>query len=323
MRKASVISPANIAFVKHWGLSSEGLPLTGSLSMNLDSCFTHSTVEFLPDQIRDEIWMERDRDFVLLELDSGRNHAAYSLIERFRQAFGISNFAKIYTKNSFPADAGIASSASGFSTLAVALLATLPEESEAEKIKWIASAASFSALRSLADGFGFLDQNLSVKSLKTSLNLVDLVVGISHDKKLHTSLQGHQLATTSPLQSARLEQTARNLSDCEEALMRGDFLNLIRIIEEETLLLHAVMLTSQPALIYWEPLTLELLKLSQIWKQEIPFAFSLDAGSTVHLIVEESNLEALKARVDAWGKAIFLLEARPCEGAHFTNQHLF
>ena len=319
MPKSSAIAPANIAFVKHWGLSNEGLPLAGSLSMNLDACTTHSTVEFLPNLEKDEIWMEN----ALLDPKIGRNQAAYTLIEEFRQHFALKEQAKVLTKNSFPSDSGLASSASGFSALATALLGILGEEGLEKRIEWTTKSRSFSAPRSLADDFGLLDQNLSVKPLQTPLKLVSLIVGVSQEKKSHTSLQGHQVAFTSPLQAARLQKTTQNLQKCEEALISGDFPTLMNIIEEETLLLHAVMFTSRPNLIYWEPLTLELLQASQSWKSEIPFAFSIDAGSTVHLIVEEQNLPALRKKVQDWGKAAFILEARPCRGAHLTDQHLF
>src|SRR3712207_6807132 len=47
-RRATAVAPANIAFVKYWGVQDAELtlPYNESVSMNLDRCVTTTTVEF-------------------------------------------------------------------------------------------------------------------------------------------------------------------------------------------------------------------------------------------------------------------------------------
>ena len=56
-RHATAIAPANIAFIKYWGLQDveRTLPYNGSISMNLDACLTTTTVTFDPALAEDEV----------------------------------------------------------------------------------------------------------------------------------------------------------------------------------------------------------------------------------------------------------------------------
>ena len=51
LRSATAVAPANIAFIKYWGMQdvARTLPYNGSISMNLDACLTTTTVTFDPD----------------------------------------------------------------------------------------------------------------------------------------------------------------------------------------------------------------------------------------------------------------------------------
>src|SRR5215208_5401261 len=56
-RSATAIAPANIAFIKYWGMQdvARTLPYNGSISMNLDACLTTTTVTFDSDLAEDEL----------------------------------------------------------------------------------------------------------------------------------------------------------------------------------------------------------------------------------------------------------------------------
>src|SRR5215211_1752574 len=45
---ATAVAPANIAFIKYWGVqdAERTLPFNGSISLNLDACLTTTTVTF-------------------------------------------------------------------------------------------------------------------------------------------------------------------------------------------------------------------------------------------------------------------------------------
>ncbi len=51
--------------------------------------------------------------------------------------------------------------------------------------------------------------------------------------------------------------------------------------------MHAVMQTSTPPLLYYEPTTVAIIKSVQAWrKQGVPVCYTIDAGPNVHVICE-------------------------------------
>ena len=91
-------------------------------------------------------------------------------------------------------------------------------------------------------------------------DLVDCIAVVSRDQKTTGSSQGNALAGTSLLQSARVGDAPRRLQICREAMLKRDFDALAAIVELDPNLLHTVMMTSQPALFYWQPATLTLMQ---------------------------------------------------------------
>jgi diphosphomevalonate decarboxylase len=112
------------------------------------------------------------------------------------------------------------------------------------------------------------------------------------------SSEGHALAGTSPLQAARVADTPRRLETCRRAILTRDFAALAEIIEHDSNLMHAVMMTSRPPLFYWEPVSLALMQAVRAWRKEgIPTAFTLDAGPNVHVICEAGAAALVKQRL--------------------------
>ena len=60
MLKATALAPANIDFIKYWGQKNKNLnlPFNDSISMNLDNCYTKTTVEFSGKYKNDEVYFE-------------------------------------------------------------------------------------------------------------------------------------------------------------------------------------------------------------------------------------------------------------------------
>src|SRR5262245_53567510 len=121
MSKSSVSAPANIAFIKYWGAHDldRALPLNSSLSMTLDHCVTHCTVEVLENKGQDEVWLsEPGGGFGTPEPEFSARMRAH--LDRIRQWAGRSEAVRVATRNTFPTAGGLASSASGFAALTLA-----------------------------------------------------------------------------------------------------------------------------------------------------------------------------------------------------------
>jgi len=138
---------------------------------------------------------------------------------------------------------------------------------------------------------------------KDHWDLVDAVALISQEHKPVGSSAGHRLAHTSTLNAQRVLDAPERLKACREALLGRDFARFAEVVELDSHYMHAVMRTSNPPLVYWEPATEVLLW--QVWhwrKQGHAVCATVDAGPNVHVLALADELEWLrKALVGAAG----------------------
>jgi diphosphomevalonate decarboxylase len=117
-RQATARAQANIAVVKYWSVRDPELtlPMNGSISMSLDNCTTETTVSFAPDLPRDELYIT-PYEGAEQQVEGRALERVAAQLERVRGLAGLGERALVRSRNSFPADAGIASSAAAFAAL--------------------------------------------------------------------------------------------------------------------------------------------------------------------------------------------------------------
>ena len=59
---------------------------------------------------------------------------------------------------------------------------------------------------------------------------------------------------------------SRRMDLCRQAIFNRDFEALAEVTELDSNLMHAVMMTSEPPLYYWQAQTLEILKAVRDWR---------------------------------------------------------
>lgn len=288
---ATAIAHPNIAFIKYWGNRDDEirLPQNGSISMNLGDLTTRTMVTFDSSLPRD-----------MLDLNGVRQGGtALERVSRhlnlIRGIRGVSAPAHVFSESNFPAGAGLASSASAFAALTVAAVRAAGIEMTEKDLTRLARRGSGSAARSIPAGFvewyrGDTDKESYAISIASAEHwgLVDCIAIIDSSEKKTGSTEGHRIAHTSPLQAARVEDAERRLKLCREAIEHRDFDALAQIIELDSTLLHTIAMTSNPALYYWQPATIELMKEVVAWRQSgLPVAFTIDAGPNVHIICDQ------------------------------------
>jgi diphosphomevalonate decarboxylase len=288
----------NIAFIKYWGNQDDALrlPANASLSMNIANLYTKTTIRFEENLPTDNL--------VINETPvSGAALARVSAsLDLIRAEAGLSLAAKIESESNFPVGSGIASSAAAFAALSVAGAAAAGLELNEAGLSRLARRGSGSASRSVPSGYCQWVTGDDHSSIATSLAppghwaLCDLVVIVSQEHKAVGSTGGHRLATTSSLQAARLAGAADRLQRCREALLARDLTAMGPVIEEDAIIMHAVMMSSHPPLYYWSPATMALIQATRAWRaQGLSVYFTIDAGPNVHLICEAAQAEAVEA----------------------------
>lgn len=291
---ATAIAHPNIAFIKYWGNRDDRLrlPENGSISMNLASLHTRTRVSFSPDLAFDRLTLNGQ------PVTGPGLERASRLLDIVRDLAGRQWAAEIESENNFPIGAGIASSAAAFSALSLAAAAAMGLSLTEAELSRLARRGSGSACRSVPGGFvewlpGSTDEGSYAHSIAPAghWDLTDCIAIVSHRHKRVGSTVGHGLAKTSPLQAARVSDAPRRLDICRSAVLQRDFDALAAVVELDSNLMHAVMMTSTPPLFYWEPASISVMKAVPAWrKRGISACYTLDAGPNVHVICTTDSM---------------------------------
>lgn len=227
-----------------------------------------------------------------------------SSLDLVRTAAQLSAAARVQSNSNFPVGSGIASSAAAFAALSVAGAAAAGLHLDEAALSRLARRGSGSASRSIPTGFCQWLTGDDESSVAVSIagpdhwDLRDLVVIVSQEHKAVGSTGGHKIAGTSSLQAARVAGAKARLRACREALLARDLSAMGPIIEEDTVIMHAVMMTGRPPLYYWSPATMAVIHAAQQWRSDgLEVYFTIDAGPNVHLICQAEEAEPVEAAV--------------------------
>src|SRR5687768_15821669 len=216
----------NLAFIKYWGNHDNTLrlPSNSSISMNLDGLYTRTTVSFQPSLPYDELVINGHET-----MGKGLDRIS-SMLDIIRGMANITERAEVISENNFPSGAGIASSASAFAALALAGSKAAGLHLGERELSRLARRGSGSAARSIPRGFvewqaGTSDEDSLAFSIAppNHWKLADCIAIVSTSHKKTGSTEGHYIASTSPLQAARVADTPRRLDLCRNAILNRDF----------------------------------------------------------------------------------------------------
>ena len=254
------ISPSNIALVKYWGKKPIQIPTNPSISFTLKKCHTKTSISF-----------KKSNSFSFdFKIDGKSENSFIQKIESFfarikdLTPYLFEYQIQIKTNNTFPHSSGIASSASGFSALSLAItqleqkISGISNEDKYLKASYLSRLGSGSASRSLYgpcaiwghhkdiinsnNEFAIEYQNIhsNFKNYQDTILLIDKGV-----KKVSSSV-GHNLMHNHPFSKERFNQANKNLKETISILEKGDLKKFISVTESEALTLHAMMMTSNP-----------------------------------------------------------------------------
>ncbi len=326
--KSTAIANSNIALIKYWGKADDELflPMNSSISMTLDNLQTICTVEFSEDFKQDVVEINsrpanpKTGDRIKRNLD---------LIRRI----GKTNLkVKVATNFNFPIGAGLASSASASASLTLAGCSALGMNFDKRQLSILARQGSGSSCRSIYGGYvKWLKANASEGSYAVQIadenhfDIRDVIAVVSKEEKAVSSRDGMRTTVeTSPLFKSRLQNVEVSLKDMEKAILDKDFEAIGRLAEADCLSMHATMLTSQPPLIYWEPITVKLMKYVEQWRDDgISAYFTIDAGPNVHILTLPEDAKEVEDRLKEMPEVLEVIHSKLGSDARITNKHLY
>ena len=234
-------SPSNLAIVKYWGKHARQLPRNASISLTLDNAYSETSLKY----------EEKNSSGISLDFyfEGKQNEAFAQRIQKYLESvkdelpFLEEYHLSIHSSNSFPHSAGIASSASSMSALALCLCdmerqvaITLPaEEMFYQRASYFARLASGSACRSIypyaaswgesshiegsSEEYATACENLLHPVFKT---FHDDILLVSKKEKSVSSSAGHQLMEGNPFADLRYDLADKNMDSLLPVILAGD-----------------------------------------------------------------------------------------------------
>jgi diphosphomevalonate decarboxylase len=305
-------SPANIALIKYWGKTGNQIPLNPSLSITLSASVTRTVLRATEKK-------SPKKDIELKYIFEGWEHPGFRLkvltyLEKLQDTFPfIGNHALEFDSvNTFPHSAGIASSASSMSAIALCLL-SLEEQITGKQLNIhaflkkasnIARIGSGSACRSIYGNYVFWGKaaclprsgDLSAVPLPVRIHPVfvtlhDSILVVSQGEKPVSSRAGHQLMDEHPFRKGRIQQVNLNLKKIFDALSNGDWDKFSSVVENESFTIHGLMMSSDPGYLLIKPNTIRLIdKINAFRKNNnVKLTYTLDAGPNLHVLYPDSD----------------------------------
>lgn len=298
----SVSAPANIALIKYMGKldGSKNSPLNASLSYTLDHCRTFVDIEISHDDIDHWLPLEMPNVSRMKLSEQGKSRFLQHL-QFLKKQFDCQQHFTIKSVNNFPADCGLASSASSYAALtqavclAISDLKQLPKLSIAE-MAHLSQLGSGSSCRSFYSPWCIWEENSVAPIALPYEKLLHQVVVVDHDKKLVSSSEAHQRVKTSPLYEGRKSRAETCLADLITALTTRDWKTAFTICWQEFWDMHTLFETSADPFGYMNLHSgVVLAHVCELWKQhnDGPLA-TMDAGPNVHLLYREDQMHLAK-----------------------------
>ena len=277
---ATAIAHPNIALVKYWGKQDGpgNRPATPSLSITVAGLRTTTRV------------MAAEQDSLCIDGEFRRDSKIDAMLDAMRDAFELPPIS-IETRNDFPTGAGLASSASGFAALVTAIddefdLGLTPQE----RSTW-SRRGSASAARSIFGGFATLaSQNgtwTGAELLAKDAWPLEVVIAVTDEtpKPVSSSEGMERSRTTSPFYDGWCRSTEADFETACRAVAARDFESLAEVAEHSCLKLHALMLSSRPALLYWNQATIAAIEtVRRLREAGTPVFYTIDAGPQVKAV---------------------------------------
>lgn len=326
--KATAIAHSNTALIKYWGKENEDLiiPMNSSISITIDALESITTVDFSEDYNEDVFILNGEKE-------TGKTFERVikhlNLIRKFAKN---NQSAKVQSKNNFPTAAGLASSASGFAALTLAVCEALKLDLNKKELSMLSRQGSGSSCRSIFGGFVEWirkdennDSYAQQLASKDWLNIRDIVVVFNKIERKWSTREAMKISKeTSPLFNSRLSIVEKNLSLMRKAIQDRNFKLIGEIAEQDCLLMHAVALTSKPSQLFWTGETLGIIKFVEALREGgIDAYFTIDTGANMHILTLPIYVDEIEMLLNKIPYVKQTIVSKPGDGAKIIATHLF
>ena len=296
--RGEAFAPSNIALCKYWGKRDRelNLPINASLSVSLAHLGSH-TIVTESDTGADRVVLNG----IEQSTDSKFARKVVEFVSLFRG--DLQQPVLVSTENNIPTAAGLASSASGFAALMLALNQFYNLNLTDIELSACARMGSGSASRSIFTGFvewqmGHRDDGMDSHAIVLDKPWPDLRIGLvkvtTAEKKVDSRAGMQRTVESAHLYQSWPLQAAADLEKLHLAIGQQDFMLLGETAEQNALSMHATMIASWPPLLYWQPESVAAMhKVWDLRAQGLQVYFTMDAGPNIKLLFQQQDEAAL------------------------------
>ena len=288
-------APVNIALSKYWGKRhlELNLPTNSSLSISLPDLGTQTQLSLQPELTADQV--------ILNHTPLPTDHPFAQRVTQFLNLFRPTpeTYFQIDTQNSVPTGAGLASSASGYAALVLALNDLFQWQLSKPQLSILARLGSGSASRSLYEGFAIWHKGEKADGSDSFAEPIDqpwpdLCIGLVKvdisEKAVGSTAGMQRTVETCDLYQAWPQQAERDVKTIQQAIEKKDFTQLGETAEHNALSMHATMIATWPPIVYWQPASLAAMQtVWQLRQAGVEVYFTMDAGPNLKLLFESQN----------------------------------
>ena len=307
-QQATAFAPVNIALVKYWGKRNEelNLPMTSSLSISLANYGATTSVQII-DAPDDKVLLANK----VVETNDSFYLRVVKFLDLMRNMMSLGSIKfQIMTDSNLPIAAGLASSASGFAALTLALDKFFSWNLSLQDLSIIARRGSGSASRSVYNGFAVWEAGTASDGSDSFARPIynswpqlrmGLLIFNSSKKSISSTLAMRATVQNCPFYKLWPQIVNEHLQQMLQAINVHDFDTLGHIAETNALYMHSLMQATIPPTIYSSAQTLSCIK--KVWelRQEgLKVYFTQDAGPNLKLIYLDKDAEIIKQQFSSY-----------------------
>jgi diphosphomevalonate decarboxylase len=299
---AEAIGFANIALIKYMGKRDPDGNVAFNPSLSYTLPHLKSTVAVSAALTGPDRWEILPRaGSIPMRLSREGEGRFLGYVRKLCDLWGYRQSVLVRSANNFPADAGIASSASSFCAATRAVAAFLRRAESPAQLARLSRTASGSSCRSFFEPWCVWDGD-SIHALDFDIgNLMHMVVIVDGGRKKVSSSDAHLRVARSPHFSGRVSRARMRMDQLLQALDSSDWRTAYEICSEEFEDMHELFHTSDPPFRYRTPDSDRIVQdCADLWAthRDGPIV-TMDAGPNVHLLFrrdQQALLSMLRER---------------------------
>ena len=284
---AEAIGFANIALIKYMGKRDPDGNVAFNPSLSYTLPHLKSTVAVSAALTGPDRWeMLPGAGSIRMRLSREGEGRFLGYVRKLCDLWGYRQSVLVRSANNFPADAGIASSASSFCAATKAVAAFLRRHETPAQLARLSRTASGSSCRSFFEPWCMWDGD-SIHALDFHVgHLMHMVVIVDGGRKTVSSSDAHLRVTRSPHFSGRVNRARMRMDQLLPVLESSDWRSAYEICSAEFEDMHELFHTSDPPFRYRTPDSDRVVQdCADLWatQRDGPIV-TMDAGPNVHLL---------------------------------------